>query len=579
MKNIKRQTMQNNMSIYKKLNALLTQHDKNFLILLVLFSIFIALMETLGVAVIMPFISVASNFSVIESNNYYKIVYDFFHFHSEVEFVLIFGIVLIFFYILRGALNLFYFYLLSKFAKGRTHLLALRLFENYLGMSYQHFIDKNSSELSKSIINETQYLTSMITALLLMLSELFVVILIYSAMLFVNWKITLLMSLFLGVNALFLVQTVSKKIKIQGVKREEYQKEFFEILSSSFGNFKIIKLQSNDKLLLERFNAASYGSARSGIIHESLSHFPRIFLETLGFGLIALVVVYLVYKYQTDISSALGILSMFILGLYRLMPSANRLLTSYNQIMYYHKSLDVIHNELLHHGENLGDAKITFQEKIVLENINFGYNQEKIVLKDINLEIKKGEKIAFVGASGSGKSTLVDIIIGLYRPLQGKIVVDNQLLSDANIKDWRRKVGYIPQSVYLFDGTVAKNISFGEVYDAKRIEDVLRKAKILDFLQTHQDGIDTVVGEDGIKLSGGQKQRIAIARALYQNPEILVLDEATSALDEEIEKEIMNEIYEISEDKTLIIIAHRLSTIDRCEKVYKIVDKRLVIQS
>jgi len=568
----------NTISMYKKLNALLTQHDKKFLISLVLFSIFIALMETVGVAVIMPFISVASNFAVIGSNHYYKAIYDFFHFSSEIEFVIIFGIVLILFYIFRGGLNLLYFYLLAKFANGRTHLLAFRLFENYLGMSYHYFINKNSSEISKSIVNETQYLTSMITALLLMLSELFVVILIYGAMLFVNWKITLLMSLFLGVNALFLVKTVSKKIKIQGVKREEYQKEFFEIINSTFGNFKLIKLQSNDKLLLDRFNAASYGSARSGIIHESLSHFPRIFLETLGFGLIAFVVVYLVYKYQTDISSTLGILSMFILGLYRLMPSANRLLTSYNQIMYYHKSLDVIHNELVHIGEKLGDEKIAFKNKIDLQDINFGYSKEKLVLKKINLEIKKGEKIAFVGPSGSGKSTLVDIIIGLYRQLQGKIVIDGQMLSDANIKNWRRKVGYIPQSVYLFDGTVADNISFGQVYDAKRIEDVLRKAKILDFLQTHQDGIHTVVGENGIKLSGGQKQRIAIARALYQDPEILVLDEATSALDEAIEKEIMNEIYEISEDKTLIIIAHRLSTIDRCEKVYKIVDKKLVLQ-
>lgn len=564
--------------MYKKLTSLLTRHDKKFLILLVIFSIFIALIETVGIAAIMPFISVASNFEVIHSNHYYKMAYDFFNFSSEVNFVIVFGIVLILFYVLRGGLNLAYFYLLAKFANGRIHLLAFRLFENYLGMSYHHFIGKNSSELSKSIITETNYLTTMISAILLMISEIFVVILIYSAMLFVNWKITLLMTLFLGVNALFLVKTVSKKIKNQGVIREKYQKEFFEIINSTFGNFKIIKLQSNDKLLLEKFNEASYGSARAGMIHESLAHFPRIFLETLGFSLISFIVVYLVYKYQTDISSALGILSMFILGLYRLMPSANRLLSSYNQIMYYHKSLDVIHNDLMYNGENLGDAKIDFRDKITLDNISFGYSEDKRILEGIDLEINKGEKIAFIGPSGSGKSTLVDIIIGLYKPIDGKIVVDDKLLNDLNIKDWRKKVGYIPQSVYLFDGTVADNISFGQDYDEQKIKSVLEKAKILKFLQTHQDGINTFVGEGGVKLSGGQKQRIAIARALYQEPEILVLDEATSALDEAIEKEIMNEIYEISQDKTLIIIAHRISTIDRCEKVYKIVDKKLVLQ-
>ena len=209
-------------------------------------------------------------------------------------------------------------------------------------------------------------------------------------------------------------------------------------------------------------------------------------------------------------------------------------------------------------------------------NLSFGYSPERNILEDVSLEIIKGEKIAFIGPSGSGKSTMVDIIIGLYRPLDGNIKVDEVAITESNIKNWRRKVGYIPQSVYLFDGTVAENISFGLEHDEKKIKDVLEKAKILEFLETHQDGINTFVGEGGVKLSGGQKQRIAIARALYQEPEIL--DEATSALDEAIEKEIMDEIYNLSEDKTLIIIAHRLSTINRCEKIFKIENKRLVLQ-
>jgi len=544
----------------------------------VFFSVFIAVIETIGIAAIMPFISIASDFTLIESNEYYKAIYEFFRFSSYLDFVIVFGVLLVFYYILRGGLNLLYFYLLARFSKGRTHLLAYRLFENYLGMSYHQFINKNSSELSKSIINETQYLTIMISATLFMVSEIFVVIFIYSAMIYIDWKITIIMTIFLGLNALFLIKKISPIIKRQGVVREEYQKKFFEIINSTFGNFKIIKLQSNDKLILDRFNSASYGFTKSAIVSESLSNFPRIFLETLGFGLIALVVVYLVYMYQSNISSALGILSMFVLGLYRLMPSANRLLNSYNQIMYYHKSLDLIHNDLMYNGESLGNENIDFQNVIHLQNISFGYSENKMVLENIDLSIQKGEKIAFVGPSGSGKSTLVDILIGLYRPMSGQIVVDDKIISESNIKNWRKKIGYIPQSVYLFDGTVAQNIAFGQEYDEKKIKDVLAKAKILEFLEAHQNGIDTFVGEGGIKLSGGQKQRIAIARALYQEPEILVLDEATSSLDEAIEKEIMDEIYEISQDKTLIIIAHRLSTIDRCEKVYKIKNKRLVLE-
>lgn len=563
--------------MFKKLNSLFTKNDKIFLLFLIFLSVFIALIEMVGIAAIMPFISVASNFNIIESNEYYKFFYNIFEFTKYIDFVMIFGVLLVVFYIIRGILNLLYFYLLSKFSKGRMHLLAFRLFESYLGLSYHQFIDRNSSELSKSIINETQYLTIIISAILLMISEVFVVIFIYSAMLYINWKITFVMTLFLSLNALFLVKKISPIIKKQGILREKYQKIFFEIINSTLGNFKIIKLQSNDRLILDKFNNASYGFAKSGIISETLSQFPRIFLETIGFGLIALVVVYLVFIYESDISSALGILSMFILGLYRLMPSANRLLNSYNQITYYHKSLDLIHSDLMYSGESMGDENVSFNHEIKLCNLCFGYTENKNVIENVDLVISKGEKIAFVGPSGSGKSTLVDIIIGLYRPTQGQVLVDEVTIDESNIKKWRKKVGYIPQNIYLFDGTVAENISFGLEYDEEKIKDVLAKAKILDFLELHQQGIYTFVGEGGIKLSGGQRQRIAIARALYQEPEILVLDEATSALDDTIEKEIMNEVYNISENKTLFIIAHRLSTIDRCEKVYTLKDSKLIL--
>ena len=555
----------------------MSKNDKMFLLYLLFFSIFIAAIETIGVAIIMPFISVASDFNIIETNKYYKQIYDFFNFTSNVDFVIFFGMSLIFFYIMRSIFNLSYFYMLSKFSKGRTHLLSYKLFENYLGFSYREFIKRNSSELAKTIINETQYLTIMISAVLLMLSEVFVLIFIYIIMLYVSLKITLVMTLILLVNALFLVKTISKKIKTQGKLREEFQKKFYEVINSTFGNFKMIKLQSNDKIIIDKFSKASYGFAKSNIISETLSHFPRLFLETIGFGLVASIVIYFIYKNQTDISDTMGILSMFILGLYRLMPSVNRLLTGYNQIQYYYKSLDIIHHDLSYDGEGLGDENIEFSKKITLKNLSFEYVENKKVLGGIELDILKGDKIAFIGPSGSGKSTIVDIIMGLYKPTSGTIHVDDRILKESNIKSWRKKIGYIPQQVYLFDGTVAQNVSFGLEYDELTIKKVLKKAKILDFLETDQDGINTFVGEGGVKLSGGQKQRVAIARALYGNPEILVLDEATSALDEKIEKEIMKEIYEISIDKTLLIIAHRLSTIKNCNKVYKIENNSLVL--
>jgi len=528
------------------------------------------MMETVGIAVIMPFISVASDFNVIHTNGYYDYIYKSFNFSNEVTFVFVFGVLLICFYFFRGIINLFYFYMLSKFSKGRYHLLAYKLFENYLGRSYKDFLDENSSNLSKTIISEAQNITNILSSLLFMISEFFVVLFIYSMMLYMNWKITLLLSLVLFFNALLLVKTVSKKIKKEGGKKEEFQKYFYEILNTTFGNFKMIKLKSNDEKILKKFSNASFGFARSHIINDTLSHFPRLFLEALGFIIVIFIVVYLVYKNQYDISGSMPLISVFILGLYRLMPSGNRILSGYNQILFFYKSLEIVHNDLIYDTEDLGDKKIVFNEAIELKNISFSYIENKLVLKDISLKIKKDSKIGFIGESGSGKSSLVDVIMGIYRTKKGSVLIDGTLLSDENIKSWRSRIGYIPQHIYLFDGSVAQNVAFDEDYDEDKVRDALKKANLLEFLESNHDGILTKVGENGLKLSGGQKQRVAIARALYSNPDILILDEATSALDNDTEAKIMDEIYSLSENITLIIIAHRLSTIERCEKIYKL---------
>jgi len=258
------------------------------------------------------------------------------------------------------------------------------------------------------------------------------------------------------------------------------------------------------------------------------------------------------------------------LGLYRLLPSVNRIFTEFNFILFYNKSLETIHNELIYEPEELGDEKIEFNQKIELKNIYFEYVENKLILKNVNLTIHKGEKIGIVGESGSGKSTLIDIIIGLYRPNKGEVLINEINLNKNNIKSWRSKIGYIPQNIYLKDGNVAENVAFLEEIDEEKVKTALKKANILEFLETYHEGIYTNVGDNGIKLSGGQKQRIAIARAIYNDPEILVLDEATSALDSETEKNIMKQLYEVGKNKTMIIIAHRISTLDECDRVVKL---------
>jgi ATP-binding cassette subfamily B protein/ATP-binding cassette subfamily C protein len=197
------------------------------------------------------------------------------------------------------------------------------------------------------------------------------------------------------------------------------------------------------------------------------------------------------------------------------------------------------------------------------------------VISDASLEIKKGEKIAITGESGGGKTTLVDIIIGIHKPLSGKVYIDDTAITDDNIRAWRKKIGYIPQNIYLFDGTVAENVAFGSIPDDEKIKKALQMANIWDFLAS-KDGVNTLVGEGGIQLSGGQQQRIGIARAFYDDPDVLVLDEATSALDTETEQKIMDEIYNVSITKTLIIIAHRLTTVERCNRRIRVEDGKII---
>jgi ATP-binding cassette subfamily B protein/ATP-binding cassette subfamily C protein len=247
--------------------------------------------------------------------------------------------------------------------------------------------------------------------------------------------------------------------------------------------------------------------------------------------------------------------------------------------MFVRHALDTVDNNIRLPLETEGSRPIAFEKSIRLDNISFRYMSGGDILENVSLEIQKGEKIAVTGESGGGKSTLVDIIIGINKPVSGTIYIDDQAITGENIRSWRSKIGYIPQDIYLFDGTVAENVAFGSEYDEQKIELALQKANIWQFL-SQKEGINTRVGEGGIQLSGGQQQRIAIARALYDDPDVLVLDEATSALDTETEVKIMDEIYDnVSRNKTLFVIAHRLSTVERCERKIRVEDRGIKIVS
>uniref|UniRef100_UPI00366AC93C BC-type lipopolysaccharide transporter PglK n=1 Tax=Campylobacter coli TaxID=195 RepID=UPI00366AC93C len=553
----------------KKIFFILSKEDKKFLFSLLLFSVFISFIESFAISLVIPFITLASDFSYFDRNKYLIQLKDYLAL-PVFEIIVYFGVVLIVFYVLRALLNSYYFHLLARFSKGRYHAIAYKVFAKFLNTDYENFTQKNQSEILKSITGEVYNLSTMISSFLLMMSEIFVVLLLYTLMLLVNYKITLFLSLFMIINAFILIKVLSPIVKKAGLKREEAMKNFFEILNTNLNNFKLIKLKTKEDGVLNLFKTQSEIFAKANITNESVSAMPRIYLEGVGFCVLVFIVVFLVFKNQSDISGILATISIFVLALYRLMPSANRIITSYHDLLYYRSSLDIIYQILKQKEESLGEEKIDFDKELRLENLSFGYKDKKNLFTCLNLSIKKGEKIAFIGESGCGKSTLVDIIIGLLSPREGRVLVDKNELNMKNVKNYRQKIGYIPQNIYLFNDSIAKNISFGDEVDEEKLQRVIKQANLEHFVKNLPQGVQTKVGDGGSNLSGGQKQRIAIARALYLDPEILVLDEATSALDTESEARIMDEIYKISKDKTMIIIAHRLSTITRCDSIYRL---------
>jgi len=558
------------MNYFQKLRLLLNKQNQANLLLLVLFSILISIVEAVGVSAVMPFIDIATNFNEIQSNDYYRYFFELLSFEKEIDFIVFFGVVLIGFYLVRGGLNWVYTYSMARFSQNLYTQTTKRLFKTYLSMPYRDFVEKNSSYLTKAIVTEASLVSTTISAILLMISEFFVIFFLYILMWIASWQVTLIFTIIMLIKVLFLTRTISTKIKLVGGVRASSQQAFYEIVNRVFGNFKYIKLQDKNRLsdIENHFSVEVEAYARSNVMHAFLGAFPRLFLETSGFVLIVLSLVLLLYVSQSNVSHILPVLSLFVLALYRLLPSVNRIVSGYNTLMYHHRSVDIVKDELATCTENLAINKIYFKREIILQNIGFAY-QDKQILAGVDLTIRKGDKVAFIGESGVGKSTLVDLIVGLHRPHSGTMLIDGIQLDSNNLQSWRSQIGYIPQQVYLFDGTVLENVCFGRPVDRELLEMTLKQVNILDFLNSKQ-GVDTLVGEGGVQLSGGQKQRIAIARALYGKPEVLVLDEATSSLDGETELRIMQEIYRVSQNKTLIVIAHRLSTIEGCNRIFKI---------
>jgi ATP-binding cassette subfamily B protein/ATP-binding cassette subfamily C protein len=554
-------------TILGKLNQLLDKRKKAYLAILLVLSIFLSLVETVSVSIVMVFISVASNPELLNSG-WYRVFFRLSGFIHQIDFIIFFGILIIFFYGCRAVYTVVYNYLLNRYALGNFRQFSVNLFKKYITLPYKVYVQKNSSVLAQKVISEANNLSQLLLNLLQVFSESFTVILIYVFLIWVNWQMTLVLTAVLVLAVYLIFVTLVRKSREQGVKRTEANEKLYKTLGESFGNFKFIKLKGNEESVFNTFDTYTGKFSRTQIITQTLGVMPRSILENIGFSLLVAIVIFILWRYDS-IVMIIPVITMYALALYRMLPALNKILGCFNQIAYYQHSLDIIYEDLNIPVETEGVVEVQFEKSIRVEDAAFQYLVGEEVIKNASFEIKKGEKIAFTGESGSGKTTLVDILIGIYKPSRGKVYVDDSEINYHNVRSWRSKIGYIPQDIYLFDGTVAENVAFGLPRDEKKIITALKKANVWEFLEK-KEGVFTRVGEDGIQLSGGQKQRIGIARALYGDPDVLVLDEATSSLDNETEAKIMDEIYDVSSNKTLIVIAHRLSTVDRCDRQIRI---------
>tara|TARA_B100001027_G_scaffold395_2_gene241 strand:+ start:10355 stop:12040 length:1686 start_codon:yes stop_codon:yes gene_type:complete len=551
---------------FKLLN---TKQKINFFLLLIL-AVFVACLELLGIFSIFPFLSVIENPKIIKENIYLLKVFNFFNFKNEQAFIQFLGICVILLFLIRGIFSISLTALKMVFTRFFHKDLTFRLFQHYLNLEYLEFKKKKKSSSSEVLVNETLYVSNSITDLVTFITELILIILIFTALMVIDWKITLFsisVLAFLGVFTIPITKSLSKV----GIERAETQLKIFDTISETMNVFKGIKILSAIQLFKDRLTSNLKTFAKNQIYHGVLGEIPRYFIEITAVSFI-MVSILILYDDGNN-TSWVPVISTLAISFYRLLPSINRLINSYNQLKYNKRASNLILEEFKGKIEVESTESIPFENQIVFKDISLSYGSKKILDK-VNLKINRGEKIALVGPSGSGKTTFLDIFMGLIKPDNGDILVDNRPLNSSKVKSWRSKVGYLPQENYLLNASIEENILFGRKKDNLKLENAI-KLSFLDKDSFFEVESKNTIGDSGNKLSGGQKQRLMIARLAYGEPDILILDEPTSALDSENEEKIMNEVFNSFKNKTILVVSHRDKAINGCERSIKICDGKV----
>jgi len=567
------------MQILKKILFILSPEEKKKAAILLLMILIMALIDVIGVASILPFISILVNPSLIETNFILINMFEFFKgfgVENNQQFLFVLGALVFILLVSSIIFKAITTYFQIRFKEIVQYNLSKRLLEKYLHQPYEWFLNNHTAELGKTILSEIANVCSGgIRPLLELIARSIVSILLIVLLFLTDPKLTLVISFSIG-GTYYLIFFFSKKyLNVIGEENLKQNELRYKSVIDAFGASKEVKVGGLEKNFIKNFTVPAKIFAANNAFVGILSVLPRFILEATAFGGILLIILYKMSMSGT-FSTALPIISLYVFAGYRLMPAAQLIYSSSTQIAFYSPSIDKLYIDIknLNPKDLDQDKGVLHLNKVIsLKNISYSYpNASKTALKNISLNIPVKNTIGIVGATGSGKTTIVDIILGLLEAQKGTLEIDGKIINKHNRQSWQRSIGYVPQHIYLSDDTIASNIAFGQHPKDINEEEIQKASKIAnlhDFVMNElSNQYQTIIGERGIRLSGGQRQRIGIARALYFNPQVLILDEATSALDNLTEKYVMDAVNNLNKDKTIIMIAHRLSTVKKCDKIF-----------
>ena len=565
----------------KKISYVLDKRQKvNLFILLII--IFIgAFVELLGISAILPLVNVALKPDTIQDTWYLKLIWDILGFDKPSQMLMLLSISLIIIYIIKNIYVTMMYDLQYRFIFNNQKRLAVKLMDCYMHQSYLFHVSKNVAELQRNVTNDVNGFFTVVLNTLQFLAEFSVCMVTVIFLSTQDFVTTIAVAVLVMIFGAFFALVFKKNLVKKGEENRELNVQVTKWILQSFSGIKEIKVSNKEEFFIDNYDSHYSQFAVLQRQQSMLKFMPRPIMESVCIcGLLVAIIIKLQID-GSDITSFVPTLSVFAMAAFRMLPSFNRITGNLGSMMFDLPAIDSVYQDLLEieklikqkQQEEIRCGQIELKKNIVVDNISFKYPEnEKWILKNASLEIKKNSSIALIGASGAGKTTVVDIILGLLEPQNGKVTVD-----EVDIKKqmgaWHQCIGYIPQTIYLMDDTIRANIAFGipkEQVNDTEIQRALKEAQLDDFVNSLPNGIDTFIGDRGVKLSGGQRQRIGIARALYGNPQVLFLDEATSALDNETEKEVMEAIDSLHGQRTLIVIAHRLTTIKNCDEIYEI---------